>query len=649
MSHKGRVYEKTSAVQYELEHEEEADSGIGDSTSDEEEEEERQLRATTKKQTSAQKNKKNKKDRRQSNTKSKSTKNTSSDEDSLSGPNSKRKNESESPSASPNKKAKLQLIDLQSDDEEDKSPKIAAQPTHYVSKAPFYQRPKNAIIKSIKDSLSGIMYQDCAIEQVFHRVYARVATPSRSMNPTQRILSLHLTGGSGIGKTETVKLIAEALGMGPGGEYSHCYDRINLGNFGDQSHVATLVGAAPGLIGHKDKNFVTKLKEMITPAKNDKDEAPPPFILLHFDEACKAHPAFVNALNPLLSEGTISDVKSNNFTIPNETLLIIIWTSNFAGPVRNANTDTDAIVRIVYQSMLDKGYDHCDIGRMGGDPIFYKPLTTTEMYNIIEKNGNARLPLHVFCQQFSIPTYKEKRSSRVTEDAQSNLLILNIMKTYKPELGVRHPLDKYMTELDSLLSVADIAHCLGSTDGVKKSRKMKADAGPPVYWCRQIKITDEHRDNPAAFLDAHPQIAIAIKQSYRNKDHLRRILTDTTQSSLEYVVLKYHADNQKILAYSILQPVTDTDLVRPNMTSNMLVASSNSLSDMDTDDAMSSADQDTIMVLKLQNEVFRNQVDTLSKEFKTLKCQMNVILTTDRIRNEKAMVHEKSPSTTSFW
>ncbi len=513
----------------------------------------------------------------------------------------------------------------------------------YISKAPFYDRPPAIIVKSINDSLSEIMHQEAAVEEMIYRTYARISTPSRDKLASDRILSLHLTGGSGIGKTRSAEKLAYALGIGPGTQYPNHYHRINLSKYSDPSHAVSVTGAASGLIGSNEANLVTKLREIAKVSS--------PFIILHLDEACKAHPAYVNGLNPLLSEGIIADVKEQSFSVPNETLFIILWTSNFGEGIKDPIGKPDEATSTVHKLMIEKGYDHCDIGRMGGDPIFFKPLTSDEMYNIIQKKGTSRLRLHNFSRRYGIPVYKQRAApdTNIVDAKQPNILIRNILKTYRPELGVRHPLEKYKSELEALLTVGDLMTAFGpTTEGQKK--KKKPTAKPPTYWCRQIKVTPEDRADPEAFLNANPAIASAISQNLKNRSHLKRILDDPTQIVLEYAVLKFRMDGYKMLAYNILQPISDQKLRADAVVAMDIDEKPNSSMKLTIDDngdmfISQPPSSDAMTIIKLQNEVLQGQYDTLSKDVKTMKRQLDVLLINQR---NSPPVYQTITTTTSL-
>jgi hypothetical protein len=309
----------------------------------------------------------------------------------------------------------------------------------------------------------------------------------------------------------------------------------------------------------------------------------------------------MNALNPLLSEGRIANVREQCFTIPRGTLLIIVWVSNFAEHIMNPYENPEQTTRYIYDRMRRQGFDNCDIARMGGDPIVYNPLRLDDMYQILLGSGNERLEGHEFSRRFGVPRY----SDRLTESAssawltshadtatagQSNVLILNILQTYKIELGVRHPLEKYKTEIEALLTsaidVLDREEAERNSSNNNTSTKLlilddvfteadnedDEDAGwhrqeiddGPVYWCVRQEVTEQQRQQPRdQFLDTHPQLRAAIGQNRRNARVLETIFRQGSRyTMIEYVVLRFTTRRGQILyAYSLLQPVHPAELL----------------------------------------------------------------------------------------
>lgn len=475
-----------------------------------------------------------------------------------------------------NVSSKINISDeeIEEDDEED----------CYLSTASFYSS-KTTNIKGFQHTLSEIYFQDEGKEQVIYKIYAQAITPYRPKKASERICSIHITGGSGIGKSETPKQIASFLGVGPGTKYPNQYIEISMSKYSDESHAVGITGVAGGLLGHNNKDIVERFIQSSKQVVQGEDN---PFVVVIFDEICKAHSAFMNGLNPLLSDGSFANVKEERYTIPNGTLLIIFWTSNFAQNLINPNADPEKSIEYVYDLMLEKGFDNCDIARMGGDPVIYNPISRDDMYTIIEKKGNSRISLHPFSRKYGIPVYNHHGDiliSLLEEDAhcpiQNNILIKNIIKAYKVELGVRHPLEKYKTEIDTLLTTAmtisdlyldteeeeNISNPISKKRNINNNNNNKKN---PIYWCRHIKITMNDRMNRELFLEQHTDISYAIRQNFKNKSNFNLVFDSKEEEViLEYIVLKFTKDNEILHAYRILRPVLDDAIKNHNDSSSV--------------------------------------------------------------------------------
>lgn len=470
---------------------------------------------------------------------------------------------------------------------------------HFVSKSKFYKLA-NANITGLTDALSEILQQEEAKEQVIFKIYSRALTPLRSKKTSERICSIHLTAGSGVGKSRTAELLAEYFHAGPGTTHPAQYVIEDLSKYVDQSHATSITGSAKGLVGYNDKTLVDRLIEAAKPIPGI-DNGEIPFIILHLEEACKGHVSFMNALNPLLSGGIITDTKNNRFTIPDTTLLIIIWTTNFAEGIKQPNQNPDQSIRIVHQRMREKGFDNCDIARMGGDPILYNPLSADDMYTIIEKKGAARIPLHLFSSKYGVPVYRDENENA---EPGCNILIKNILKTYNPDLGVRSPLERYMTELDTLLTNSDIV-------AYKSNTVATGFAAPrqPSYWNRQIEMTPEDRaSTEAIFLEKHQEINIAVGQTFKNRAHFSLIFKNPTIPLVEYIVLKFYKNNTPIYAYRVLCPVVEAPVNDNNNNNNI-------------DTRMN--DQDDENEIYIDNPRQLIQYDEMSLKYNHLQLEMN--------------------------
>lgn len=154
----------------------------------------------------------------------------------------------------------------------------------------------------IKESIIG---QDTAVEalaKVIKRSRTGVAT---SKQPTGSFMFL---GPTGVGKTETVKALAEYM-FGD----TDAMIRIDMSEYQEKFNVSRLIGSPPGYVGHEDGGQLTEAVRR------------KPYSVVLFDEVEKAHPDIFNTLLQVLDEGRLTDSSGR---IVDFTNTIIVLTSN---------------------------------------------------------------------------------------------------------------------------------------------------------------------------------------------------------------------------------------------------------------------------------------------------------------------------------
>jgi ATP-dependent Clp protease ATP-binding subunit ClpA len=108
--------------------------------------------------------------------------------------------------------------------------------------------------------------------------------------------SFILCGPTGVGKTYTVRVLAEYLHKN-----KKALIKIDCGEFAEKHEVAKLIGAPPGYLGHKETiPFITQHKLNSVTSDNSG------ISLLLFDEIEKAHPSLVNILLGCLDTGIMT-------------------------------------------------------------------------------------------------------------------------------------------------------------------------------------------------------------------------------------------------------------------------------------------------------------------------------------------------------
>ena len=157
-----------------------------------------------------------------------------------------------------------------------------------------------------------VLGQDEAIARVSRRLRLAFASPpGRRAGPMAVLLFL---GPSGVGKTETARLLAEHVFGSASGMI-----RIDLSELREEDSVSRLLGLPPGHGGHEDEGLLTGALRM------------KPHSLLLLDDVEKAHPRVLDVFRQLFDEGRLADAKGRT---ADGRRLVVVMTSNpgAAGP-----------------------------------------------------------------------------------------------------------------------------------------------------------------------------------------------------------------------------------------------------------------------------------------------------------------------------
>lgn len=198
-------------------------------------------------------------------------------------------------------------------------------------------------------------------------------------NPNRPLGSFIFLGPSGVGKTETAKVIAERVFEDPS-----ALIRVDMSEFGESFNVSKLIGAPAGYVGYKDTN-------KLTDAVRRK-----PYAVVLFDEIEKAHPDVFNLFLQILDEGAITDAAGKRVNFKNT---IIIMTSNvglqelnrvqamgFATASREEAMRADESYRTMRDHLLDelqKQFRPEFLNRID-KTIVFRPLTLAAVEQIVD-------------------------------------------------------------------------------------------------------------------------------------------------------------------------------------------------------------------------------------------------------------------------
>lgn len=150
-----------------------------------------------------------------------------------------------------------------------------------------------------------IVGQDEAVEEVsksIRRSRAGITDPKRPLG------SFIFLGPTGVGKTETAKVLAKEIF-----EDEDALIRVDMSEFMERHNVARLIGAPAGYVGYEEGGRLTEAVRR------------KPYCVVLFDEIEKANPDVFNILLQILEDGQLTDAAGKKVNFRNT---IIIMTSN---------------------------------------------------------------------------------------------------------------------------------------------------------------------------------------------------------------------------------------------------------------------------------------------------------------------------------
>lgn len=195
-----------------------------------------------------------------------------------------------------------------------------------------------------------VIGQDHALQVVadaIRRSRAEIADPNRPMG------SFIFVGPTGVGKTETVKALADFLFDDP-----QAIVRIDMSEYMEKHSVSRLIGAPPGYVGFEEGGQLTEAVRR------------KPYSVVLFDEIEKAHADVFNVLLQVLDEGRLTDSQGRTIDFKNT---IIVMTSNLG-----ANLGSEAIQTAIRQFFRPEFLNRVD------DVIEFKHLEMKNMHKIVE-------------------------------------------------------------------------------------------------------------------------------------------------------------------------------------------------------------------------------------------------------------------------
>ena len=258
-----------------------------------------------------------------------------------------------------------------------------------------------------------IIGQDEAIKKVADAVRrGRV-----QISPRKRPQSFIFVGPTGVGKTELVKQLANALFDSPDNLI-----RLDMSEFMEKFSVSRIIGSPPGYVGYDDAGQLTeKVRRK-------------PYSVILFDEIEKAHKDVLNILLQILDEGKITDAQGRTVNFQNT---VIIMTSNAGSTDQNTmgfGKSQDDITKDVTMKALERFLRPEFLGRID-EIVIFKNLS----FDTFQK-------IAVLMLDELVPSLKDKGIELVYDDTVPVFLAKQAYSSKKNARGLRDAVRRNVEE-----------------------------------------------------------------------------------------------------------------------------------------------------------------------------------------------------------
>ena len=203
-------------------------------------------------------------------------------------------------------------------------------------------------------------------EEAVHAVASAVRRNRAGFTKKHKPTSFIFVGPTGVGKTELVKALAEAMF-----DTEDALIRVDMSEYMEAHSVSKLIGSPPGYVGFDDAGQLTEQVRR------------KPYSVILFDEIEKAHHDVFNLLLQMLDDGILTDSHGLHVNFEN---CIIIMTSNAGSSAKAATigftNDTHEAMEQHVQSALKETFRPAFLNRVD-ETIIFKSLTREEVRKIV--------------------------------------------------------------------------------------------------------------------------------------------------------------------------------------------------------------------------------------------------------------------------
>lgn len=249
------------------------------------------------------------------------------------------------------------------------------------------------------------------VADAIRRARAEISDPNRPIG------TFMFLGPTGVGKTETVKALAEFLF-----DDEQAVVRIDMSEYMEKHSVARLIGAPPGYVGYEEGGQLTEAVRRR------------PYSVVLLDEVEKAHPDVFNILLQVLDDGRLTDGQGRTVDFKNTVLIMTsnVGSQSILDPSMSEESKREAVNEALRERFRPEFLNRID------EIVMFKSLGESQI------SGIVKVQLDLVAQRL--------RAKKIAIDFNQEAIDFLAKKGYDPVYGAR-PLKRVIqTELLNPLS-----------------------------------------------------------------------------------------------------------------------------------------------------------------------------------------------------
>ena len=299
------------------------------------------------------------------------------------------------------------------------------------------------LLKMNEELSEKIIGQEHAIKTLSKAIQRSRAGLKREGRPIGVYLFL---GPTGVGKTETVKVLANYLFS-----RNDSLIKLDMSEYGERFAMSRLIGAPPGYVGYEEGGELTEKVR-----RN-------PYSVVLFDEIEKAHPDIFNLLLQLFDEGVMTDSYGRKIDFQNT---IIILTSNIGTKeIQNASSFgfNEASAELNNEKIKNKILDKV---KNIFNPEFINRLDETVIFNTLSKENVIKI---IDLQLADLHNNLNKIELSISITKKAKLFL--VKEGYSSEYGARHLRRHIQSSIEDPLSELLLSNAFDKCNRIKLDAK----------------------------------------------------------------------------------------------------------------------------------------------------------------------------------